>query len=370
MPRLALSLAALAAAALMLPTAAEARRNDEPIAVWKLLADDMDLAEAGPVYQELADAIDEVQDVTPDSSLTFAPDVRPSEGVVVAQTTAARWLDAAWIAFQRREWTVALALVDDALSLVEPYPHARLQNGLRRDLHLARARTLIKLDQSFEAREALRKGMVLDPEWEARRNWEQPDVVALYEEIRQETIGVPPARVSVTTSVDGATILVGGVPRGTTRLGEPFELLLPPGNHEITARRAGHASHIEDVFVTPRQELDLEMYLDVRNTARFQEQLAGALVAPREQRATGVWEALDLATASIGARGVLSAHYDGVRRELSVGLYLPGRQGWAFYRAIELGGSGERARIDRAVEDMVVALDTALHPVVQEAEVR
>lgn len=370
MPRLDVTVAALAVAAFLLPATADARRNDEPIAVWKLLADDIDQADAGPVYQELADAIASVRDVTPDPTLTFAPDVRPSEGVVVAQTTAARWLDAAWIAFQRREWTVALGLVDDALALVEPYPHARLPNGLRRDLHLARARTLLKLDETFEARESLRRGMVLDPEWEARRNWEQPEVVGLYEEIRQETIGVPPARVSVTTSVGGATILVGGVPRGETRLGEPFELLLPPGNHEITARRAGHASHIEDVFVTPRQELDLTMYLDVRNTARFQEQLAGALVAPREQRTTGVWEALDLATASIGARGVLSAHYDGLSRELNVGLYLPGRQGWAFYRSIELGGVDERARIDAAVEDMVVALDTALHPTVEALEVR
>ncbi len=349
--------------AVLIPCSADARKRvEEPaIAVWRVLADDLDQGTAGPVYAEIADAIESVDGARTDWELAFMPRVRPAEGVVVAQRTAARWLDAAWLAYQRREWAVAQALVDDALLLVEPYPHERLPDGLCKELYLLKARTHVRGGSEFEAREALRQAMVLDPAWEAMSRWEHPDLVAMYEGVREETIGVPPARLTITVSEPGATILVGGIERGRSD-GESTELLLPPGNHEVTARLAGHASHTQKLFLVPRQELDAEFFLEVRNTARFQEQLAGALREPASQRHSGIWTALDLALGNVSASAVLTASYDGDAEVLHVGLFYPRRQGWAFYRSLELGGSDRRGEVDAAIEDLLLTVDSILHP--------
>ncbi|MCO4774103.1 MAG: PEGA domain-containing protein [Deltaproteobacteria bacterium] len=368
-----LSILGLALAALtIVPADADARRksSDEPIAVWELLANDMDRGEAGPIYREIAASLDNVPGVRGDTELRFMPDVRPSEGVVVAQTTAARWLDAAWIAYQRREWSVARALLDDAIALVEPYPHERLPEGIRYQLYLLKARTDIRGGNDFDGREALRAAMALDPSWEASPRWEPEAVVDLYQEVREETIGVPPARISILTSVPGATIMVGGIERGHAKGTQPIELLLPPGSHEITAMRPGYSSHTQTLFLTPRQTLDLEFYLEVKNTARFQEQITRALEEPQGQRRSGVWGALDLALESVASRGVLTGRYDGDTQVLQVGLFFPRRQGWAFYRAIPLGGSDEQSRVDAAIEDLLLTVDRTMHPVAEEVATR
>jgi len=346
------------------PAAADAARksNDVPIAVWALMADDTDRAQAGPVYDEIAAALSAVDGVRPDRDRVFEPFAKPSEGVIVAQRTANRWLDAAWIAYQRQEWSVARSLIDDAIALVEGYPHERLPDGLRRELQLLKARTDIRGGNDFTGREALRAAMTLDPSWEANRRWEPSEIVELYEAVRDETIGVPPARVRITSSVRGATVLVGGVERGRSQGSEPIELLLPPGTHEVTARLAGHASHTHTVFLTPRQELDLDFFLEVKNTARFQEQLEDALVAPAQQRRTGIWTAMKLAVSDIEATGVLSARFDAPSETLQLGLFFPGRQGWAFYRSIPLGGPTQASEVEAAIEELLLIVDSTLHP--------
>jgi hypothetical protein len=364
--------AALVLTASLHPSSADARRrgDDVVIAVWDVLADDMERGEASAAYARLADALDSVHDVDADRARDFAPDVRPSEGVVVAQRNATRWLDAAWIAYQRREWTVARGLLDDALALVEPYPHDRLPDGLRKELYLLKARTDLRGGNEFDGREALRKAMALDPAWEASPHWELDELVSLYSDVREETVGVPPARVSITTSVPGATILVGGIERTRSEGTTPVEILLPPGNHEITARLAGHASHTQKVFLVPRQELTADFFLEVRNTAGFQEQLADALLEPAAQRTTGIWRALDLAAADVGARGLLTGSYDGASQTLRVGLFFPQRQGWAWYGALDLGAPDAEARVDAAIEELMMTVDTTLHPQVDEIATR
>ena len=143
---------------------------------------------------------------------------------------------------------------------------------------------------------------------------------------------------------------------------EPTELLLPPGTHEVTARLAGHASHTQNIFLIPRQKLGAEFFLEVRNTARFQEQLAGALHEPASQRHSGIWRALDLALTNIDAAAVLTASYDGDTEVLHVGLFFPRRQGWAYYRSVRLGGPDRRAEVDSAIEDLLMTVDRILHP--------
>ena len=369
MHRLILSVAGVALFAIgSLPSDASARRGKEAetIAVWELIADDFTRGKAEPVYQEIAESLDSISGLRTDPEALFLPRVRPSEGVKVAQLSATRWLEAAWIAYQRKEWSVARSLLDDALALVEAYPHERLPEGLRHQLLLLKARTDIRGGNSFTGREAMRAAMALDPSWEASPQWEIDDVVSLYEQVREETIGVPPARVSVTASVSGARVLVGGMERGVTQGVSPLELVLPPGNHEITVRKPGHASHTRTVFLTPRQEVDLDFFLEVRNTARFQELLTGALQSPRTQRSSGIWGALGLATEAVGAQGVLNGYYDADASTLYVGLFLPNRQGWAFYRSIGLDRDDTAERVDQAIDQLVLTVDRALHPELEE----
>ncbi len=365
MHRLILSVAGVALLAVCsLPSDASARRGKdaETIAVWDLIADDFTRGEAEPVYREIAESLDSITALRTDSEARFLPEIRPSEGVMVAQHSATRWLEAAWIAYQRKEWSVARSLLDDALALVEPYPHERLPEGLRHQLLLLKARTDIRGGNSFTGREAMRAAMALDPSWEASPQWEIDDVVSLYEEVRAETIGVPPARVAITASVPGATVLVGGMERGMTQGVSPLELILPPGNHEITVRKPGHASHTRTVFVTPRQEIGLDFFLEVRNTARFQELLTGALQSPRSQRSTGIWGALGLATEAVGAQGVLNGYHDADASTLHIGLFFPGRQGWVFHRSIVLDRDDTAERVEQAIDELLVTVDRALHP--------
>ena len=361
------TIALLALLGLAVASPAHARKkSDQPIAVWELLAEDADRAAAEPVYRAIAESLDAVDGVYADTDRPFLPRLRPAEGVVVATQTAQRWLDAGWIAYQRREYSVADALVTDSLALVEPYPDARLPSGLRRDLLLLGARTRLRAGDVDAARETLRTAMLLDPSWQAHPRWEQPELVTLYEEVRGETLNVPPARVAITTSVPDARILIGGIERARSRGQEPVEILLPPGDYEITAAKAGHAPHTRVIYVAPRQEPSLDFHLAVQNTAPFQEDLASALDDPRGARRSDLWPALSLANQQIEARGVLIGRYDGDRDTLELGLYLPGRAGWAFYRAERLDGIDT----DRVIEDLMLAVDAALNPSLDEVASR
>ena len=135
---------------LLLPSAAFAagrnRAPEHPVAVWQLLGAPEDRALGEHWFARIADSIVAVPGVSADREREFGPRVQPAEGVTVAIATASRWLDAGWLAHQRREWELTLSLVSDSLALVEPYTAERLPEGLRRDLLLLRARTLVALD--------------------------------------------------------------------------------------------------------------------------------------------------------------------------------------------------------------------------------
>ena len=369
-----LCIIALAAACLSLgsslfaPSSADARRNrnETPIAVWQLMTPDEDRALAEHWFGEIAGGIEAVNGLVPDSGRDFSPRLKPAEGVVVAIETAERWLDAAWLAHSRREWVIALGLADDALSLVEHFPAARLPEGLRRDLLLLRARALIRSGDTLDGRDALRGAMFLDPSWEAHPRWEHRDVVDLYESIKEERAGVPDAVVTVHTTVAGARILVSGIGRVDTGDGA-VELDLPAGTYEIAARKAGYTAPHETITVRPRQEVDVDLDLEVRNTAAFQELLQAALQDPTSARRSDVWEGLRLASHSVAARGVLTARFeravDSEGGQLQIGLYVPGRAGWAFYRAVELRRDGRDAfRVHAVVEELTMALDRKFNP--------
>ncbi len=353
---------------LLVPASAQARRNRTqiPIAVWQLMTPDEDRALAEHWFGEIAEGVHAVDGLMPDPERAFSPDLKPAEGVVVAIETAQRWLDAAWLAHSRREWSTTLGLADDALALVEPFPAVRLSEGLRRDLMLMRARALTRHGTSQDAHDALRDAMFLDPSWEAHPRWEHGDVVALYESIKEERAGVPDARVTVHTSVPGARILVSGVGRADSRDGL-VALDLPAGTYEIAARKAGHTAPSETVRVRPREEIDVDLDLEVRNTAAFQELLQAALKDPASARRSEVWEGLRLANDSVQAQGVLTARFerseDTEGGRLQVALYLPGRAGWAFYREVELRREGRDAfAVAALIDELTLILDRRFNP--------
>ena len=127
---------------------------------------------------------------------------------------------------------------------------------------------------------------------------------------------------------------------------------------------------MEEVRILPKDDKQLDLELTVQNSVRFQESVQGALEAPRRQRLTGVWEALGRAAEQVHARAVLVGRFvadegAGSGGLLQVGLYLPGRGGWGFHRAIEVT-SDEAATAER-VDDAIVALSASLqgelHPV-------
>lgn len=360
----------LAAVAVMsLPGVAEAkkkRKRGPAVAVWDVFVEDDDRAQAWHWYTRIAAAIDDLDDLRADEELTFEPRVLGGEGVSVAATNARRWLDGAWVAFRGREYDVAARFAEDALKLVDGFPASRLPDGLVRDLELMVARARLADGDEASARSALRAGVLLDPTWEARDGWETPALIALWREVAAERASAPPATLIVRTSQPFTDVLIYGVRQGTTGAGGELDLRLPPGLYEVTARKPGHADADERVHLRPHGLTEVEFAVEVRNSAGFQEALVDALADPTGQRTSPVWKGLGNASTAIEAEAVLTARYavvDG-RSVLQIGLYLPGRQGWGFYRALPLSGDLGRDQlgVEDTIEDLLTAIDIARTP--------
>jgi hypothetical protein len=139
-----------------------------------------------------------------------------------------------------------------------------------------------------------------------------------------------------------------------------------PGIYEITARKPGHADSSDRIHLRPHDLTEVELAVEVRNSPGFQEALIDALADPRGQRTSAVWKGLDNASEAIDAEAVLTARYARVdgRSVLQIGLYLPGRQGWGFYRELPLSGDLGRDQlgVEDTIEDLLAAIDAARNP--------
>ncbi len=352
-----------------LPADAEAkkkRKKGPAVAVWDVFVEDDDRAEAWHWYTRISAAIDELEDLRADDELTFEPRVLGGEGVSVAATNASRWLDGAWVAFRGREYDVAARFAEDALKLVDGFPASRLPDGLVRDLELMVARARLADGDEALSRSALRAAVLLDPTWEARDGWESPELVALWRDVAAERAEAPPATLIVRTSQPFTDVLVYGVRHGTTGPSSELDLPLPPGLYEVTARKAGHADASERVHLRPHDMTELDLAIEVRNSAGFPEALVDALADPTGQRTSPVWKGLGNASDAIEAEAVLTARYTIVDGGpiLQIGLYLPGRQGWDFYRALPLTGDLGRDQlgVEDTIDDLITAIDLARAP--------
>lgn len=356
----------------VLPATSEAKRKRKrgpAVAVWDVYVDDDHRAEAWHWYSRILEAIDELPELRADDEMDFLPSVRPAEGITVAVRTADRWLEAAWGAYRGREHEIARRFAQDALQLVDGYPASRMPEGLLRDLELMVARTSLALERTAQATRSLRAAILLDPTWEARPGWEPPELLELWETVSAERAAAPPATLVVRSDQPFTRILVFGVDQGGTGARGALELQLPPGIYEITARKAGFADAGERVHLRPHDLQEVDLALEVRNSASFQEGLVQALEDPSAQRRSAVWTGLELASDSLEAEAVLVARYDthevDEHGSLQVGLYLPGRRGWGFYRTLDLSGDlgRDQLAVSDAIEDLLMALDLARNPV-------
>jgi hypothetical protein len=355
----------------VLPASAEAkrkRRRGPAVAVWDVYVDDDNRSEAWRWYSRISDAIDTLPDLRADDELDFEPDARPAEGITVAVSTASRWLEASWALYRGREYDDAITFCEEALRLVEGYPAARMPDGMLRDLELMVARASLARGSEARARRSLRAAVLLDPSWEARPGWELPDFVALWEEVAAERSTAPQGTVVVRSSEPLTRVLVYGVDQGVTSVAGELELPLPPGIYEVTGRRPGFADVTERIHLKPHDLVEVELTMEVRNSASFQEELVRALADPTGQRGATVWTGLRAATDVVGAEGILVARYDAAAEDrhgaLQVGLYQPGRQGWGFYRIAELSGDQllDEAAVDALIDELLLAIETARAP--------
>lgn len=363
-------LISLLLAVLALPASAAPRSKGPTLAVWDLHVDDEHRNEASHYYAQFADLLGDLPELRADAGRVFRPSVRPAAGVQVAASNGQRWLEAAWVAFRGGELEPSAALVADALRLVEPYPAARLPEGMVRDLHLLRARILLELGREEPAEAALRSAMLLDPGWNADPRWEQPGFLVLWGRLARDRDRAPRATLTVELVEPGATVLVYGVAQGQADAEGRLDLSLPAGLYEVTGRKPGFADRTERVHVQAGVDRDLDLAVSVRNSPRFQEALAAALDAPGDQRSSSVWTDLDRATDAVEARGVLVGRFDAERGELQVGLYLPGRAGWGWYGTMPL--TGDRTFDERRVQllgsGLVDRVQAALWPATLLAE--
>lgn len=350
------------------PAAAKRRPKGPAVAVWDVYADDEHRAEAWYWYARISDAIDSLPELRADQDLDFLPDVAPAEGITFAVQTASRWLEASWVAFRGREYEVARGLAQEAQAMIEGYQASRLPDGLPRDLELMVARCELALGRTAQATRSMRAAALLDPTWDARPEWEKPEFLAMWQGIAAERAAAPPGTLIVRSDQPYTRVLVYGIDQGGTGKGGQVELQLPPGIYEVSGRKPGYADRTEQVHLRAHDVVEIDLAMEVRNSPAFQEGLLDALIDPGSQRRSGVWAALDLARCQVEAEAVLVGRYEVEEGQehgaLLIGLFLPGRGGWGFYRRVELEGNlgRDQLAVEAAVQDLLVALDTAMSP--------
>jgi hypothetical protein len=351
-----------------LPGSAVAKKRPaEPVvAVWNLADIEHDGAEAAAWRQRITRAISELPTVDADASRRFPPEIRRAEGVDLRLTLATRRMEAAWRAYAGREWAAARSLLDEATAQLAGLPGRRLPPAFRRDVEILRARVQVGQGDTEGARESFARALEADPAWRPRYEAELPAFLRAAEDALAEAAKKPRVAVSLESAVPGVRLLVEGVDRGT--LAGMGRVELPPGAWELCGRKLGFADECQTVHLAPGIPATLRFEPRVENSLGFQAELGAALDAPRSQRGAGVWEALKLAAASIEARAVLAIRFDadeGAPRggRLLLGLYMPGRQGWAFYRALDLHSDLGRDQllVEATIEELLVTVTTQGH---------
>jgi hypothetical protein len=206
--------------------------------------------------------------------------------------------------------------------------------------------------------------MKLDPYWQPGPRCLKPKVRDLYDDLRNAVIDAPSGTLAVISKQRGTQVMVHGVTQGwVTR--RQFSMALPVGEYKVTSRGTGYADRTDQVVIRANQRTPLRVRLRKGSSSAFYPSLMKALARPAEQRGANVWQELESARNTLATDSILAARYDddsGGFEGLAVGLYLPGREGWSFYRRIPLSHdmAQDSLQIKKLSEDMMLAVDRHL----------
>ena len=271
---------------------------------------------------------------------------------------------AARSSLRQGDWLAAVRLSEDALTLAARFDSPPLPGTLLRDVYLLQARALLKGQRTEQARAAMASARGLDPYWEPTPCGLDPQFRSLFEGLQDEAIKGPAGTLAVVSRQQDTQVMIEGVTQGWLN-GRQFSISLPVGEYTVTSRSTGRADRTDQVVIRADERTALFVKLHTGSSSAFHPSLMQALARPSEQRGTAVWRELENARTTLGSDSILAARYSdgsGGFEGLVVGLYLPGRNGWSFYRKIPLSHDFARdsLQLEKLSDDLLLAVDQQL----------
>jgi len=272
---------------------------------------------------------------------------------------------AAWSTLRAGRWLASVRLSEEGLWLASKFDSPPLPGTLLRDLYLVQAHALLAGNRDQDAREALGEAMALDPYWQPGQCGSKRRFLDLFDELRNAELDGLSGTLAVVSPHRDTQVMVHGVSQGwiTER---QFSMALPVGEYRVTSRRPGHADRTDTVNIRDGHRTALRVKLRKGSSSAFHPGLMHALAAPGAQREASVWTELESARTALGSDSILAARYgDGTDGfdGLLIGLYLPGRDGWSFYRRIPL--SHDLARdsllLEKLSDELLMAVNQRLN---------
>jgi hypothetical protein len=210
----------------------------------------------------------------------------------------------------------------------------------------------------------MKTAMGLDPYWQPAPRCLEPRFHSLFEQLQEEAIDGPSGTLAVVSRQRDTQIMVHGVSQGWVNRRQ-FSMSLPVGEYTVTSRGTGYADRTDQVVIQEAQRTALFVKLRRGSSSAFHPRLMHALARPSQQRDAAVWKELESARTTLQSDSILAARYgDGSRgfEGLVVALYLPGREGWSFYRRIPLSHDLARdsLQLEKLSEDLLLAVDKHL----------
>ncbi len=275
-----------------------------------------------------------------------------------------RTFAAAQASLREGTWLPAVQLSEEALTVAAKFDSPPLPGTLLRDIHLLQSRALLQGERTEEARAAMTSAMGLDPYWQPAPRCLDPHFRSLFDELQDAAMDGPSGTLAVVSRQRGTQIMVHGVSQGWVNR-QQFSMSLPVGEYTVTSRGTGYADRTDQIVIQEDQRTALFVKLRRGSSSAFHPRLMQALARPSQQRGAAVWEELESARATLHSDSILAARYgDGSRgfEGLIVALYLPGREGWSFYRRIPLSHDLARdsLQLEKLSEDLLLAVDKHL----------
>ncbi len=308
------------------------------VSVLEVNVDEANRAEAEYWYSRMVAALDSLSGIsTRKDHVPVATDL-PHDDYERDLAAVERTHAASWSTLRTGDWMASVRLSEEALTLASKFGSPPLPGKLRRDLYLVQSRALLKGKRHDDAADALRSAMSVDPYWQPAPRCIDGNFRDLFDRLHKSSIDAPSGTLAVVTRHRDTQVMVHGVSQGWVHRRQ-FSMALPAGQYEVTSRRPGFADRTDKVTIEADRRTALRVKLRKGSSSAFYPDLMHALSRPGNQHESSIWQELESARAALGSDSILAARYgDGTGNfdGLVVGLYLPGRDGWSFYRRIPL----------------------------------